>query len=103
MRARSVPDVDIIRELRLRSWARENYVPAYARREGWHPIVLDEMERRDREPGRLILPETVPNAARSPYVPLLPTFHRLDQPHFEHQPPHLLGRAAVEVGLFIPG
>jgi len=42
-------EVDAIEEIRLRTWARENYVPAEERDENWHPIVLDEMNSKDRE------------------------------------------------------
>jgi len=42
-------DVDFIEELRLRRWARENYVPTVQRDRAWHPIVLDEMNRKDGE------------------------------------------------------
>lgn len=42
-------DIDFIEELRLRRWARENYVPAGERDTAWHPIILDEMSRKDRE------------------------------------------------------
>ena len=42
-------EVDLIEEFRLRRWARENYVPAHDRSQTWHPIVLDEMRRKDAE------------------------------------------------------
>lgn len=42
-------EVDFIQELRLRRWARENYVPAGQREDSWHPVVLDEMSRKDVE------------------------------------------------------
>jgi hypothetical protein len=42
-------DVDFIEELRLRRWARENYVPSLDRNHGWHPIILEEMNRKDEE------------------------------------------------------
>ncbi|MGL6095976.1 MAG: hypothetical protein ACRC7O_09305 [Fimbriiglobus sp.] len=42
-------DIDLIEELRLRRWARENYVPAGERDATWHPIILDEMSCKDRE------------------------------------------------------
>jgi len=48
-------DVDLIEELRLRRWARENYVPAHEREPGWHPIILEEMRRKDREVGEAVL------------------------------------------------
>lgn len=41
--------IDLIGELRLRQWARLNYVPESDRTDDWHPIVLDEMRRRDGE------------------------------------------------------
>ncbi len=43
------PDVDFIEELKLRRWARENYVPSDRRDVAWHPIVLEEMTRKDSE------------------------------------------------------
>jgi hypothetical protein len=42
-------EIDFIEELRLRRWARENFVPAEARDAAWHPVVLEEMARKDRE------------------------------------------------------
>jgi hypothetical protein len=50
--------VDLIAELRLRRWARQNYVSPEARRRDWHEAILDEMELRDRELG--IAPSEVP-------------------------------------------
>jgi hypothetical protein len=44
-------DVDFIEELRLRRWARENYVAVEFRDDAWHPVVLDEMTRKDDEVG----------------------------------------------------
>ena len=42
-------DIDAIEEMRLRTWARQNYVRVDERNGGMHPIVLDEMNRRDHE------------------------------------------------------
>jgi len=42
-------EVDLIEELRLRRWARENYVPSEQRVRSWHPVILDEMLRKDEE------------------------------------------------------
>jgi hypothetical protein len=42
-------EVDAVEEMRLRTWARKNYAPVEDRDENWHPIVLDEMERKDQE------------------------------------------------------
>jgi hypothetical protein len=44
-------DVDFIEELRLRRWAREHYVPRNLRQISWHPIVHEEMDRKDEENG----------------------------------------------------
>lgn len=42
-------DIDPVEEMRLRTWARRNYTPRHERDSNWHPIVLDEMRRRDGE------------------------------------------------------
>ncbi len=42
-------DLDMIEELKLRRWAREHYVPRSQRERNWHPIVLEEMEKKDRD------------------------------------------------------
>jgi hypothetical protein len=44
-------DLDFIEELRLRRWARENFVPPSERQLSWHPVILDEMNRKDVEVG----------------------------------------------------
>lgn len=41
--------IDLIGELKLRQWARLNYVRKSDRTDDWHPIILDEMRRRDCE------------------------------------------------------
>ena len=41
--------LDMIAELKYRCWARENFVSADQRDPAWHPIVLDEMQRKDAE------------------------------------------------------
>ena len=50
-----LPEMDLIEELRLRRWARENYVPADEREPGWHPIILEEMRRKDGEVSEAVL------------------------------------------------
>jgi len=45
----SVAEFDLIEELRLRRWAREHYVPVDQRKPSWHPIVHEEMEKKDLE------------------------------------------------------
>ena len=42
-------DVDPVEEMKMRTWARRHYAPAEERDGNWHPIVLDEMFRKDRE------------------------------------------------------
>jgi hypothetical protein len=42
-------ELDFIEELRLRRWARENHVPADRRKASWHPVVHEEMAKKDRE------------------------------------------------------
>jgi hypothetical protein len=49
MALRTSPEIDMIEEFRLRRWARENYVPQTQRDRNWHPIVHDEMVRKDGE------------------------------------------------------
>jgi hypothetical protein len=44
-------ELDMIEELRLRRWARENYVPRGQRENTWHPIVHEEMRKKDGEAG----------------------------------------------------
>ena len=48
-------EVDFIDELRMRRWARENYVPADDRDRAWHPIILEEMRRKDGEASEAVL------------------------------------------------
>lgn len=42
-------EIDFIEELKLRRWARENYVPQPNRDRSWHPVIHDEMGRKDRD------------------------------------------------------
>lgn len=60
--------LDLASELRLRRWARLNYVSPDRRPTSWHPIVLDEMRCRDEELRAMAGP-TPPGAQ---YVPLPP-------------------------------
>ncbi len=77
-----------IAELRLRQWARRNYVPLDKRRdEDWHPVVLDEMSRCDAEQGLTDQPGGIPRfniVTSSGIVPLEPSRHegvRVDAAH----------------------
>ena len=42
-----VLEMDMIEELKMRRWARENYVPKDKRPHSWHPVVHEEMEKKD--------------------------------------------------------
>ena len=45
----ALSEVDLIEELRLRRWARENYVARGLRQKTWHPIIHEEMKKKDGE------------------------------------------------------
>lgn len=78
--------VDLIKELRLRRWARAHYVPAQRRSSSWHPVVLEEMRRKDDELAERR--ERQPLAVA--YVPLAPTeLYRFDEPHASLPAPKL--------------
>jgi hypothetical protein len=49
MQFASSHSADPVEELRLRRWARENYVAVECRDQAWHAVVLDEMRRKDQE------------------------------------------------------
>lgn len=51
MTSSGLAELDFIEELRLRRWAREHYVPNSDRSAAWHPVVLEEMAKKDREIG----------------------------------------------------
>jgi len=71
---------DLVEEFRLRRWARENYVAANARDPGWHPLVLDEMRRKDQDQADV---RSYADVARR-IVPLAPDHGRhLHGPHIE--------------------
>ncbi|MGE3316753.1 MAG: hypothetical protein AB7O26_16670 [Planctomycetaceae bacterium] len=42
-------NVDPVEEIRLRTWARRHYKPASQRDDNLHPVILDEMLRKDQE------------------------------------------------------
>jgi hypothetical protein len=70
---------DVISELRLRQWARRNYLPPEQRHSGLHPIARSEMEFRDQE---LAAERPHWTMVRTPFVPLLPCDDRhIDQSH----------------------
>ncbi len=88
-----IASFDLIRELRLRNWARQHYVPRSQRGRNWHPIVLEEMAFRDAE-----LAEQPGEYRPSAYVPLEPmeTYY-IDPPHASVPTPKLITAVANPV------
>lgn len=63
-------EIDLVQELKLRRWARENYVPAAVRiDDDWHPIVLNEMRHKDED----VQQRELNSSVLSSFVPLAPT------------------------------
>lgn len=73
--------LNLIEELKLRRWARLNYLPPGERSADLHPVVLNEMQHRDAEDGR----DFRDNVDGTAIVPLNPVGthqpHRLEGPH----------------------
>lgn len=65
--------LDLVEELRVRQWARRNWVPLNLRDQRWHHIILDEMTQRDRE---------LEEATTGCVVPLMDPAPRLSGPHY---------------------
>jgi len=42
-------EIDPVEEMRLRTWARQNYTPQQERDADWHPVILEEMRHKDHE------------------------------------------------------
>ena len=74
-------DLDIIEELQLRRWAREHYVPPQERESATHPIIAEEMQRKDAE----VIINARSREPMSSFVPLVPTVNQ--RIHTEHQLP----------------
>ena len=49
MYSSTATDVDFVEELRLRTWARQNFVSSEDRDMDWHPVILEEMRNIDEE------------------------------------------------------
>ena len=102
----SLGALDLVDELRLRRWARENYVPAASRDGNWHRVVLEEMQHKEEDLRRTseaphFSETSIPlrDAARLQNAPAehftrTPerngTFLVLHQPHSEHTKTELL-------------
>ncbi len=91
-------DVDVIKELRLRRWAREHYVAPSERSNTWHPLVLAEMQSKDAEAS--IAPKPV--SSSSPYVPLAPSLNHVRHPgHQWHgTPKHVRETSTVDERIY---
>lgn len=99
-------DLDLVTELRLRQWARRNYVPAAERSDSdWHTVVINEMHRIDRD---LSLVENAQKVVISTgVVPLELSQHqamRIDEPHAAVPAPKMqfTKSADAQVESFIP-
>jgi hypothetical protein len=83
--------MDLTKELRLRRWARQNYVLPSQRSKSWHAIVLDEMRFKDAE---MLEQVSAPDAGR--YVPLMPTTtHAVDAAHQQPAEPKIVAQKQV--------
>ncbi len=72
-------NVDLVKEFRLRKWARNNYVSTAQRSRLWHPIVLNEMTLMDGEfaecarvrvAGKKIFAFDQPSSTPAPHIDL---------------------------------
>ena len=102
MRVTHTQPVDVIAELRLRQWARANYVPAdYRVDTDWHPVVLDEMRRKDTE--RSV--KSSHSNHSSVGVPSRDLGHpglRVDSANESRPTPHFHGQASTGLAVSIP-
>ena len=80
--------MDILNELRLRRWARENFVPPEQRSDEWDAAILSEMRRRDAELASI----TSAEAFGTKFVPLEPATYFFDIPHLGPTTPHFLSK-----------
>jgi len=79
-------NIDIVKELRLRQWARQHYVPLAERSTSWHPVVLDEMTLRDAE-----LQSAAATQTATSFVPLPPArYHEIHTGHTDLTEPKLV-------------
>ncbi|NQV23236.1 MAG: hypothetical protein HQ518_02615 [Rhodopirellula sp.] len=99
-------ELDLVAELRLRQWARRNYVPAAQRRDSdWHAVVVNEMRRIDQD--NRLAETTQAIITSSGVVSLEPSHHdavRIDEPHAEIPGPKMQFTISADsqVETFIP-
>jgi hypothetical protein len=94
--------LDIVSELKLRQWARRNYViPELRRDEDWHQVVIDEMRLRDSELDSIEPLHTV--VTSTGIVPLeLSRHNRFDTAHMETRSPHIGQEVGANLSPAIP-
>ncbi len=82
--------LDLVEELRVRHWARRNWVPVNLRDQRWHRIILDEMTQRDHE---------LDDAAAAPerIVPVAELSPNLPGPHYLQHDFARTGRMTADV------
>lgn len=87
--SRHADSLDLVAELKLRQWARRNYVtPSLRRDDDWHSVVLEEMRLRDNELASIEPLRTV--VTSTGIVPLEPSRHeRIDAGHDLVRGPHI--------------
>jgi hypothetical protein len=86
-----IQKLDFVAELRLRQWARRNYVlPSERRDSDWHAVVLDEMRLVDRD---RLLPGTIEGVVTSTGPASLQRSRhegiRTDEPHADIPSPRI--------------
>lgn len=84
--------MDMLKEFRLRRWARENFVLPEERSADWHEVILDEMRIRDTELAAMLSNGHIGSAL----VPLEPTTYFFDVPHLGPTQPHFLSKPSRE-------
>ena len=90
----STAPIDLTKELRLRRWARQNYVAVECRSGDWHAVVLDEMMRRDRE----LADQPAIGRSAGHFVPLPPVHsRRLDAAHDRIGEPNMLATEGEQI------
>jgi hypothetical protein len=94
MSRQKIQKLNIIRELRLRRWARIHFVPAEERSSTWHPVVLEEMAIRDLEFRRM---DEQAQSITSQFVPLAPMPINILHPAHEKLAEPKLAKALQEV------
>jgi len=99
-------DLDLIAELRLRQWARRNYVSAAERCDSdWHSVVVNEMRRIDRDLSLVEIPQNI--VTSTGVLPLESSQHqaiRIDETHVAVPVPKMqfTKSADAQVETFIP-